>query len=92
MDQRTRKLKTIRKAVHRRDDIERLYASRKEGEWKLARKEYCVDAVIQNLEKNTKQIKQVNINLAVSNCDASIIKKKSAKTRKQKYEEQQLYK
>ena len=31
MDQRTRKLMTIHKALHPRDDVDRLYVSRKEG-------------------------------------------------------------
>ena len=31
MDQRTRKLTTMNKALHPRDDIDRLYVSRKEG-------------------------------------------------------------
>ena len=31
MDQRTRKLKTMHKALHPRDDTDRLYVSRKEG-------------------------------------------------------------
>ena len=32
MDQRTRKLMTMRKALHPKDDVDRLYVSRKEGE------------------------------------------------------------
>ena len=31
MDQRTRKLMTMHKALHLRDDVDRLYVSRKEG-------------------------------------------------------------
>ena len=31
MDQRTRKLITMHKALHPRDDVDRLYVSRKEG-------------------------------------------------------------
>ena len=31
MDQRTRKLMTMHKALHPRDDVDRLYMSRKEG-------------------------------------------------------------
>ena len=31
MDQRTRKLMTMHKALHPRDDVDRLYVSRKEG-------------------------------------------------------------
>ena len=50
MDQRTRKLMTMHKALHPRDDVERLYASRKEGERGLASIEDSVDASIQQLE------------------------------------------
>ena len=32
MDERTRKFMTMHKALHLRDDINRLYVSRKEGE------------------------------------------------------------
>ena len=32
MDQRTRKLMTMHKALHPRDDVDRIYVSRKEGE------------------------------------------------------------
>ena len=47
MDQRTRKLMTKHKALHPRDDVDRLYVSRKEGGRGLANVE---DASIQRLE------------------------------------------
>ena len=50
MDQRTRKLMTMHKALHPRDDVDRLYVSRKEGGWGLASIEDSVDASIQRLE------------------------------------------
>ena len=50
MDQRTRKLMTMHKALHPRDDIDRLYFSRKEGGRGLASIEDSVDASIQRLE------------------------------------------
>ena len=50
MDQRTRKLKTLNKALHPRDEIERVYVSRKEGGRGLASIEDSVDASIQRLE------------------------------------------
>ena len=50
MDQRTRKLMTMHKALHPRDDIDRLYVSRKEGRRGLASIEDSVDASIQRLE------------------------------------------
>ena len=50
MDQKTRKLMTMHKALHPRDDVDRLYASRKEGGRGLASIEDSVDASIQRLE------------------------------------------
>ena len=50
IDQRTRKLMTMRKALHPRDDVDRLYVSRKEGGSGLASIEDSVDASIQRLE------------------------------------------
>ena len=35
MDQKTRKLMTMHKALHPRDDVDRLYVSRKKEDWKL---------------------------------------------------------
>ena len=50
IDQRTRKLMAMLKALHPRDDIERLYVRRKEGEGGLASIEDSVDASIQQIE------------------------------------------
>ena len=50
MDQRTRKLMTMHKALHPRDDVDRQYVSRKEGGRGLASIENSVDASIQRLE------------------------------------------
>ena len=50
MDQRTRKLMTMHKALHPRDDVDRLYVSRKEEGRGLASIEDSVDASIQRLE------------------------------------------
>ena len=41
---------TLRKALHPRDDVDRLYVSRMEGERCLATTEDSVDASIQRLE------------------------------------------
>ena len=46
MDQRTRKLMTIHKALHPRDDVDRLYVPRKEGRRGLTSIEDRVDASI----------------------------------------------
>ena len=50
MDQRTRKLMTMHKALHPRDNVDRLYVSRKEGGRGLASIEDSIDASIQRLE------------------------------------------
>ena len=59
MDQMTRKQMTMHKALHLRDDVDRLYVSRKEGERGLASIEDTVDVSIQRLEdyikKNTNE-------------------------------------
>ena len=50
MDQRTRKLMTIHKALHLRDDVDRLYVSRKEWGRGLTSTEDSTDTLIQRLE------------------------------------------
>ena len=50
VDQRTRKVMAMHKALHPRDDVDRLYVSRKEGGRGLASIEDTVDASIQRLE------------------------------------------
>ena len=50
MDQRTRELMTMHKALHPRDDVNRLHVSRKERGRGLASIEDSVDASIQRLE------------------------------------------
>ena len=49
MDQRTRKLMTIQKAFHHRDNVNELYVSRKEGGRRVACSQDSVDASIQQL-------------------------------------------
>ena len=50
MDQRTRKLMTVHKALHPGDDVDRQYVSRKEGGRGFASIEDSVDISIQRLE------------------------------------------
>ena len=50
MNERTRKLMTMHKALHSRDDVDRLYVSRKERGRGLASIEDSVDTSIQRLE------------------------------------------
>ena len=47
MDQRTRKLMTMHKVLHSRDDVDRVYVSKKEGGRGLASTVESVDASIQ---------------------------------------------
>ena len=51
MDQRTKKLMNTHKALHSRDDIDRLYVWRKEGGRGLASIQDSFDALIQRLEE-----------------------------------------
>ena len=53
MDQRTRKLMTIHKALHPRDTVDRLYVPRKERGRGLASIEDVVDALTKRLENYT---------------------------------------
>ena len=55
MDQRTKKLMTMHNALHPREDVDRLYVSRKEGGRVLASIEDSVDASIQQLEDNRRK-------------------------------------
>ena len=50
MDLRTRRIMTMHKALHPRDDVDRLYVSRKEGGRGLASIEDSTDVSIQWLE------------------------------------------
>ena len=59
MDQRTRMLMTIHKALHRRNDIDRFYVSRKEVRG-FTSIEDSVDASIRELEDQKKKKKKKN--------------------------------
>ena len=50
MDQRTRKLMTMHKALNLRDNVDRLYVSRREGGRRLDSIEDSMDSSIQRLE------------------------------------------
>ena len=54
IDQRTRKLMTMQKALHPKDDVDRPYVSRKEGGRGFTSTEDSVDASIQQLDKTTR--------------------------------------
>ena len=79
----------MHKAVHPRDDVDRLYVSRKKGGRGLANIEDSVDASIQRLddciEKYGGQI------TAIKNDTDNTMTKRMTITRKQKWEEKLLY-
>ena len=89
MDQRTRKLMTMHKALHPRDDVDRLYVSRKEGGRGLASIEDTVDAFIQRLEDYIEKHERGLITTIRNDTDK--IDERVTTTRKQKWEGKQLY-
>ena len=90
MDQRIRKLMTMHKALHPRDDVDRLYVSRKEGGRGLTSIEDSVDASIQRLEDYIQSHNGGQIT-AIRNDIDDTMDNRMTKTRKQKWEEKQLY-
>ena len=90
MDQRTRKLMTLHKALHPGDDVDRLYVSRKEGGKVLASIKDSIDTSIQWLEDYIEKHEQGLITAIRNNTDNTIDNKMTI-TRKQKWEEKQLY-
>ena len=72
MDQRTRKLMTMHKALHPRDDVDRQYVSRKEGGRGLPSIENSVHASIQRLKDCIKKQEQELIAAIRNNADNTI--------------------
>ena len=89
MDQRTRKLMTMHKALHPKDDVDRLYVPRKEGGRWLASIEDSVDTSIQRLEDYIEKHERGLITAIRNNTD-NTIDNRMTKTRKQIWEEKQL--
>ena len=58
MDQRTRELKTMHKALYAWDKVDKLYVLRKEGEKGVASIEDIVDASKQRLEDLIKKVER----------------------------------
>ena len=85
MDQRTRKLMTMHKALHPRDDVDRLYVSKKDGERGLASIEDSVDASIQRFEDYIEKHERGLITATRSGTDNTIDDRMTT-TRKQKWE------
>ena len=80
----------MHKALHPRDDVDRLYVSRKEGCRGRASIEDSVDASIQRPEDYIEKLKRGLITAIRNNTD-NTIDNRMTKTRKQKWEEKQLY-
>ena len=89
MDQGTRKLMTMYKALYPRDDVDRLYVSIKDRGRGFTRIEDSVDASIQrledNIEKHRELITATSYDTDNTNTNRMII------TRKPKWDEKQLY-
>ena len=81
---------TIHKVLHPRDDIDRLYVSRKEGGRGLASIEDSVDASIQRL-KDYIQKHEGGLITATRNETENRMNKRMTITWKQKWEGKQLY-
>ena len=90
MNQRTRKLMTMHEALHPRDDVERLYVSRKEGGRGLAGIEDSVDASIQQLEGYIDKHKRGLITATRNETDNTMDNRMTI-SRKQKWEGKQLF-
>ena len=81
---------TLHKALHSRYDVYRLYVSRKEGGRGLASIDDSVDASIQRLEDYIEKHERGLIT-AIRNDTDKTIDDRMTTTRKQKWEEKQLY-
>ena len=88
--QKTRKLMTMHKALHPRDDVDRLYVSRKEGGRGLTSIEDSVDTSIHRLE-NYIQKHEVGLITATRHETENTMNNRMTVTRKQKWEGKQLH-
>ena len=90
MNQRTRKLITMQKALHPRDDVDGLYVSRKEGGRGLTSNEDSVNASIWWLEDYIEKLGGRLITATWNNTDNTRINRTTI-TRKLKWEGKLLY-
>ena len=90
MDQRKRKSVTMHKALHPRDDIDRLYVSRKKGGRGLTSIEDSVDESIQRLEDCIQKRRGRLITATRNNTDNTWTNRTTT-NRKQEWEEKQIY-
>ena len=81
---------TMHKALHPRDDVDRLYVSRKEGGRELASIEDSVDASIQRLKDYIKKHDGVLITATRSKTENTMNNRMTI-TKKEKWEGKQLY-
>ena len=81
MDQKTRKQMTMHKALHPRDDVDRLYVSRKQRGRGLASIEDNVDVSIQRLEDNIEKYERGLI-ITIRNDTDNTIDERMTTTRK----------
>ena len=90
MDQRPRKLMTMHKALHARDDVDRLYVSRKEGGRGFPSIEDSVDASTQRF-KDYIQKHEGGLITATRHETENTMNNRMTITRKQKWGGKQLY-
>ena len=90
MDQRTRKIMTMHKALHPSDDVDRQSISRKEEGRGLTSIEDRVDASIQRLE-DYKEKHEGGLITAIRNDTDNTMDNRMMIIRKQKWEVKQLY-
>ena len=89
MDQRTRKLMTMHTALYPRDDVDRLYVSRKDGGRGLASIEDSVEALIRlgdYIEKH-----EGGMIIPIRNDSVKTMENRMIITRKPKREEKKIY-
>ena len=84
MDERTRKLMTMHKALHPIDDVDRRYVSTKKGGRGLVSIEDSVDASIQRLEENIEKHERGLITTIRNDTD-NMLDDRMTITRKQKW-------
>ena len=80
---------TMKNALHPRDDVKRVYVSRKEGERGIDSSEDSVDTSIQQLEDYIEKHEGWRITTTRNDTD-NMMAKRMTISRKQKWEEKQL--
>ena len=96
MDRRTRKLLTMHKAFHPRDDVHRLYVGRKDGGRGLISIEECVENAVYGLRGYAEKSKEKLLSAAndwheESEETVDDLKKRRAAERQEKWKEKQMH-